>query len=102
MVRFGLAQAWIKLLTIIKEARKFSDIEAAFIDHKNKKVYTGEHPCRSVIPVTMQSNFIKITLWLGCSPENLLHIFRTPFPENTSGGLLLNIENIFPWGKDSR
>ena len=25
----------------------------------------------------------------GCSPVNLLHIFRTPFPRNTSGWLLL-------------
>ena len=36
-------------------------------------------------------NFIEITLWHGCSPVNLLHIFRTLFPENTSGRLLLNI-----------
>ena len=34
-------------------------------------------------------NFIEITLWHGCSPVNLLHIFRTPFPRNTSGWLLL-------------
>ena len=27
----------------------------------------------------------------GCSPLNLLHIFRTPFSKNTSGGLLLYI-----------
>ena len=26
----------------------------------------------------------------GCSPVNLLHIFRTPCPRNTSGWLLLN------------
>ena len=26
---------------------------------------------------------------LRCSPVNPLHIFRTPFPKNTSGGLLL-------------
>ena len=26
----------------------------------------------------------------GCSLLNLLHIFRTPFPKNTSGPLLLN------------
>ena len=32
--------------------------------------FTGEYPCQSV---------------------TLLHIFRTPFPENNSGGLLLNI-----------
>ena len=36
------------------------------------------------------SNFIEITLWYGCSPVNLLHIFRTPFYKNTYGGLLLN------------
>ena len=34
------------------------------------------------------SNFTGITLWYGCSPENLLHIFRIPFPKNTSRGLL--------------
>ena len=27
----------------------------------------------------------------GCSPVNLLHIFRTPFPKTSSGGLLLLI-----------
>ena len=26
----------------------------------------------------------------GCSPVNLLHIFRKPFPKNTAGRLLLN------------
>ena len=34
-------------------------------------------------------NFIEITLRHGCSPVNLLHIFRRPFYKNTSGGLLL-------------
>ena len=37
------------------------------------------------------SNFIEITLRHGCSPVNLLHILRTPFPKNISGGLLLII-----------
>ena len=36
-----------------------------------------------------QSNFIEITLWHGCSPVNLLHTFKTTFPQGTSGGLLL-------------
>ena len=36
-------------------------------------------------------NFIEITLRHGCSPVNLLHIFRAPFPKNTSGWLLLKL-----------
>ena len=54
--------------------------------------FTREHPCRSVISIKLQSNFIEITLRHGCSPVNLLHIFRAPFPKNTAGGLLLNAE----------
>ena len=38
----------------------------------------------------MLCNFIEITLWHGCSPVNLLHIFRTIFSKNTSGWLLLD------------
>ena len=34
-------------------------------------------------------NFIEITIRLGCSPVNLLHIFSTPFSKNTSEWLLL-------------
>ena len=54
---------------------------------------TGEHPCRSVISIKLQSNFIEMALWHGCSPVNLLHIFRTPFSRNTSRLLLLSL-----WG----
>ena len=31
----------------------------------------------------------------GCSPVNLLHIFRTPFPKNTFGGLFLKL--VYIW-----
>ena len=41
--------------------------------------FTGKYPYRSAISVKYQSNFIEITLWHGCSPVNMLHIFRTPF-----------------------
>ena len=53
--------------------------------------FTGEHPCQSVISIKLQRIFIEITLRHGCSPVNLLHVFRTPFPRNTSGWLLLHI-----------
>ena len=40
--------------------------------------------------VSSPCNFIEITLRHGCSPVNLLYIFRTPFTKNTSERLLLN------------
>ena len=40
----------------------------------------------------LQSDFIEIVLRHGYSPENLLHIFRTPFPRNTSAWLILEIK----------
>ena len=56
---------------------------------KTSSKFTGEHPCQSVIP--------HFTLRHGGSAANLLHIFRTPFPKNKSGGLLLNImRHVFP------
>ena len=55
--------------------------------------FTGEHPCRSAISIKLQSNFTEIILQHGCSPVNLLHIFRTLFPWSTSGWLLMR--NIF-------
>ena len=46
--------------------------------------FTGEHPCRSVISIKLLCSFIEITIRYECSPVNLLHIFSTPFRENTS------------------
>ena len=51
--------------------------------------FTGEHPSRNVISIKLLCNFLEITLQHGYSPVNLLHIFRTPFPKNTPGRLLL-------------
>ena len=48
----------------------------------------------NVISIKMLSNVIEITLPYGCSPVKLLHIFKTPFPKNTSGGMLLKQENL--------
>ena len=53
--------------------------------------FTGEHPCRSAISIKLQSNFIEIALQHGCSPVNLLRIFRTPFAKNNSGRLPLSL-----------
>ena len=53
--------------------------------------FTGEHSCPSLISIKSENNFIQITLQVGCSPVNLLHISRTPFLKNTSGGLYLHL-----------
>ena len=53
--------------------------------------FIGEQLCSSVISIKLQTNFIKITLRHGCFSVNLLHIFRTLFYRNTSGGPLLLI-----------
>ena len=45
--------------------------------------FTGEHPCRNVVSIKLQSNFIEITLQHGCYLVNLLHFIRTTFPKNT-------------------
>ena len=37
-------------------------------------IITGEHSCRSMISIKLQSNFSEITLRQGSSPVHLLHI----------------------------
>ena len=63
--------------------------------------FVGEHPYPSAISIKLERNFMEIAFRHGCSPVNLLHIFRTPFLKNTSGRLLLNtiigeVENKTP------
>ena len=55
--------------------------------------FTGEHPCQSTILTKFQSNFIEITFRHGCSPVNLVHIFRIPFVKNIFGRLLLVLQH---------
>ena len=51
---------------------------------------TWEHPCQSVISIKLLCTFIGIIFRHGCSPVNLLYIFRTPFTKITSRRLLLS------------
>ena len=63
----------------------FSQEKPAFMVKGNTRTQTHTH--------TVQKQLCFATLykshWDGCSPVNLLHIFRTTFPKNTSGWLLL-------------
>ena len=55
--------------------------------------FTGEHPHQCLISIKLESNFIEITVRHGCSLVNLLHISKTPFYINISGGLLLDMKS---------
>ena len=55
--------------------------------------FTGKQPRWSAISIKLQSIFIQFTVQHGCSPVNLLHIFRA-FCPSTSGGPLLK---TFSW-----
>ena len=61
-------------MLIIKSSRRFSNIrnnplEVFLGKAVNYSTFTGEHPRRSVMH--------------GCSPTNLLRVFRTYFDKNT-------------------
>ena len=53
--------------------------------------FTGEIPMPKCDFNKVASNFIEILVRHGCSAVSLLHIFRTLFPKNTSGRLLLKL-----------
>ena len=73
-------------LRIQSEYRKLRTRRNSVFGHFSRIV---NHPCRSVISIKLLCNFIEIALQYGCSPVNLLHIFRTPFTKNKSERLLL-------------
>ena len=86
----------VKLIFFLRQKFNFFDwfsiFDSIFFNSLQEKfLITGEHQCRSVILIKLLCNFMEIALRHGCSPVNLLNIFRTPFPKNTYGGLLLKV-----------
>ena len=85
------------MVSVQKDERLRSSRPEVFLRKGILKIcskFIGEHPCRSAILLKITSNFIEIALRHGVSPVNLLHIFRTPSPKNTSGRLLLKTDNF--------
>ena len=52
------------------------------------------HPCMGVISIKLQSGFVGIALLRVFSPVSSRRICTVSFLENTSGGLLLNMDNF--------
>ena len=55
------------------------------------EVFLGKCVLKICSKFTGGHSFIEITLWHACSLAILSHIFRTPFPKNTSERLLLKL-----------
>ena len=54
---------------------------------RNFTKFTGKHLCQSLRPATL----LKKRLWQRYFPVNFAKFLRTPFLQNTSGWLLLNL-----------
>ena len=48
-----------------------------------------------LIKLQQASNFIEKRLWHRCFPVNFMKFLRTPFLQNTSGRLLLFVQNVY-------
>ena len=69
-----------------------------FVKNKHIQIKTIQFS-KSTLKIKLQENiqakiyFIEIALRQGCSPVNLVYIFRTVFPKNTFGGMPLETAN---------
>ena len=66
---------------------------------KNFAKFTGKHMCQSLffnkVVGFRPGTFLKKRLWHKCFLVNFERILRTPFLHNTSGWLLLNMQQIY-------
>ena len=59
--------------------------------------FKGEDSLQRVIPKKLLCNFLEIALWHGCSPLNLLHIFRTAFLRTPLDNCFCFFKSTFTW-----
>ena len=84
-------EKFAKVRSVSEKATNRSSLPEVFLRKGVLKIsskFTGEYSCRIAISIKLLCNCIEMTLRYGCSPVNLLHIFRIPFNMNTSGWLL--------------
>ena len=91
-------EKFAKVRSVSEKATNRSSLPEVFLRKGVLKIsskFTGEYSCRIAISIKLLCNCIEMTLRYGCSPVNLLHIFRVPFPRNTSGWLHLGVFKNF-------
>ena len=82
--QFSQLQFFTSMLTLNTQKQPSKGVAYSEATSKICCIFTGVHPCRNVISINFQSNFIEIALRHGLSPINLLHIFGTSFSKNSS------------------
>ena len=85
--RFTYCMKLLKLCSLNRSSRPKLFLGKSIL--KICSTIIGERTCLSAISIKLLCNFIEIALRHGRSLVNVLHIFRTHFPKNTSGRLLL-------------
>ena len=63
--------------------------------YQNIYLKISKPKCFNPFSIKLLCSFLEIALWHACSPVNLLHIIRTPFPYNSPGGLLPALRIIY-------
>ena len=68
---------------------------------KNCAKFTGKHLCQSPffnkVAGLWRGILLKKTLWHRCFPVNFAKFIRTPFLQNTTGRLLLNLAYVLKY-----
>ena len=85
--------ALIKISYLTKFGRFVQQIYFLNLEHLSSRIIKTDGPDNFKV-LNYQKHSFNGALWNGCSPVNLLYIFRIPFPKNTSGRMLLNDGNV--------
>ena len=81
--------ALIKISYLTKFGRFVQQIYFLNLEHLSSRIIKTDGP-DNFKALNYQKHSFNGALWNGCSPVNLLYIFRIPFPKNISEGLLLS------------
>ena len=93
---FSSASVWTKSCTGMKK-KPFHAVVNFTCERKTIPRHFAEAVLRrcgseNIQQIYRRTPMPKCREWYGCSPGNLMDIFRTPFPKNTPEGLLLALK----------
>ena len=91
----SLNSSWCNPMTTLFISSKKGILPECLFIHRNLSLLIQFKLVQSSRPEVFLIRSMRHGLWQGCSPVNLLHIFRTSFPKSTSRWLLLLVETKY-------